>query len=494
MIGSMVLRRRTATQSLRRRVGIRFSMCSSSFADETDILIVGGGVTGAALARALACRFSFLNIRLLEASNGPAVVESDIPHPRSYALSPSSLRFLGLDKEEGNHSIRKRLGFYKSMQVWEAGQPATLLFTEQDLPPTSSYLGVVAEDSALLHYLWDDLKTRSNVSLETNQRLTSIDLPSSSSTGLAKVSSKNSETSKEEHYKANLLVAADGGNSWVRNTLGVAMNGLSYDGQAALTCTVRLHESFHQGRRAFQRFTADGPIALLPTFSDGHAIIVWSTTTSNRDKWWNADSPNESALIQHLNDLLGKGPERLEPLFSRGDGSSVPGPLNNLLYGMDKVMEMVQYGPTLAAQQYQGAFVSPPTIAELASPVMSFPLSCKQVETYTLPRLALVGDAAHSVHPLAGQGLNIGLADAQALLETIDRAVPAGMDPATFLDEYNRECRARVSTALSGIHALHQIFGLQDPTFVKHAKGLGMNMVQSVGPLRRKLVEAACGL
>jgi 2-polyprenyl-6-methoxyphenol hydroxylase-like FAD-dependent oxidoreductase len=92
---------------------------------------------------------------------------------------------------------------------------------------------------------------------------------------------------------------------------------------------------------------------------------------------------------------------------------------------------------------------------------------------------------------MAGQGLNLGMQDVSNLVNVVERAAASGMDPVTFLADYDRSRKAQVSLTLSGIHALHEMFGVQD-TLAKHVKSLGMNVVQNVGPVRRALVQAAC--
>lgn len=92
---------------------------------------------------------------------------------------------------------------------------------------------------------------------------------------------------------------------------------------------------------------------------------------------------------------------------------------------------------------------------------------------------------------MAGQGLNLGLQDVAHLADIIQQAADAGMDVATFLDDYDRGRRWQCSLTLTGLHALHQMFGVQGAT-AKHVKSLGMNFIQNVPPLRRALVEVAC--
>ena len=178
-------------------------------------------------------------------------------------------------------------------------------------------------------------------------------------------------------------------------------------GQTALTFTVKLNrpdQSQQQSRlskRAFQRFLPTGPLALLPTWSDEHGVVVWSTTPTEVQRW-NAvaaasSSDDPAALVAHLNALLQTGPEQLPALFSPLAAASeqqqhfAPLPsllLSNLLYGIEKVIDTVQYASAMATQQQQSELLSnengrvgaaaavyqaPPLIQEIVSPQFVFP-------------------------------------------------------------------------------------------------------------------------
>ncbi|KAL7577306.1 hypothetical protein ACA910_002045 [Epithemia clementina (nom. ined.)] len=550
---------------------------------DLDVLIVGGGVVGCSFARQLLRQTPNLKIGLVEARAGPTTTDPSSslsplppPHPRSYALSPQSLEWLGLvggvgpsyqaataatENPNGKHNEitdEKRLGYYTSMQVWEAGQPASILFrARQDL--ASDYLGAMVEEDVLVQHLWKEINEISSTSttnggcrLWTNQTVASLELPASSSAGVVQVQlqpsslastqcfqkTKNKISEEEgagdtnqqrpvERIRAQLVIGADGANSWIRTLAGIARSVLDYE-QQALTFTVKL-QSPHQ-QRAFQRFlgggpnnhnTSNGPIALLPTFWPDHAIVVWSTSPKVAQRWKDmtaaaaAASPQDSAaataeLIQELNAMLQPGPERLASLLPSSFMQNGPPPMVNLLYGAEKLYEsLFHYGPTMMAQQQQqesknGTFMAPPMIESIVSPRYAFSLTCAQVSTYIGPRLALVGDAAHSVHPMAGQGLNLGLQDAAQLLRVIQKSYQAGMDLALFLSEYDRNRQVSVSATLGGIHALHRLFQPPPPpksrllgqfmlkTPLQHVKSMGMNLIQNVPLLRKQLAQAAC--
>jgi ubiquinone biosynthesis UbiH/UbiF/VisC/COQ6 family hydroxylase len=462
----------------------------------TDVLIVGGGVVGCALAQQLTQRAPGLRIGVVEtqaAAPVAAPINKDTPpHPRSYALSPASLALLGLDRHS---SKNRRVGFYDSLQIWEAAQPASLIFQASDASASGAdndSLGAVVEDTTLVQHLRESLEDCRNVRIWEGSRVMALALPASDGHAPAQVTiaTQNGAAPPDaitSTIHTNLVVGADGANSAVRRFAGIPRTHYDY-GHTALTCTVQLAGT--HGGRAFQRFMPHGPLALLPTFSPDHAIVVWSTTAEEAAHW-----KHHPDLVRHVNDLLQDGPARLEPLvgsFLSAHEAFLPTALVKFAYGVDKLIETAQYGPAMAAQQvYQRPFLAPPTITSVASAQFTFPLSTGQVHRYTDPRLALVGDAAHTVHPLAGQGLNLGLQDVANLADLILRAAEAGMDVASFLQDYEKSRTWQVSLTVGGIHALQRMFGVQHVA-AKHAKSLGMNAIQMIPPLRQALVDVAC--
>jgi len=512
-----------------------------------DVLIAGGGVVGCALAAQLRRRAPGLAVGLVDASSGgppPRRSGGDfasssggdaVPNPRSYALSLASLRLLGLleknssgGNDDENNISNRMLGFYGSMQVWESDQPSSLVFDASDLGINdddeeeqkkskdggSGWLGAVVEDSYLRRMLWSELVAEGGgdgggCRLFPNSTVSDLQLPASAQSDLATVkvehrqqqqhslsksttsASSNGDVAKTSSttIRSKIVVAADGARSGLCRMAGLSYSSHEY-GQHALTFTVELDRAHR--RRAFQRFLPTGPLALLPTYSDKHAIVVWSATPRTVEEW--KTTGDAASLVAHLNDLLQEGPGRVRSLFPADFSARLPPPLQSLAYGVDKVAETLQYGPAMASQELTGrSFVAPPLVTGIASPRFSFPLSCRHVSNYVQPRFAVVGDAAHTVHPMAGQGLNIGLQDVAQLLDSVEKAVGAGMDPATFLDEYESARLRRGGLAVFGVHALQQLFGARE-TLAMHAKGIGMSFVQGAGPLRRALAQAASGL
>jgi 2-octaprenylphenol hydroxylase len=243
-------------------------------------------------------------------------------------------------------------------------------------------------------------------------------------------------TSDDRRLSAALVVAADGGDSAIRRLAGIDTRGWDY-GQHALVAHLAAERSHDD--TAWQRFLATGPLALLP-LADGRVSLVWSTT-----------------------------PERAAGLVALDDdafGVEVTGASAGVLGGLRPTTQRA-----------------------------SFPLRLLHAVAYTRPRLALVGDAAHGVHPLAGQGVNLGLMDCAALAEVIGEALGQGADPGDrgALRRYERWRKAENIPAMALMDGLKRLFGNDDPA-LSWVRRTGLGLVDRVAPLKRGLIERAMGL
>ncbi|MDB2551666.1 UbiH/UbiF/VisC/COQ6 family ubiquinone biosynthesis hydroxylase [Paracoccus sp. (in: a-proteobacteria)] len=236
--------------------------------------------------------------------------------------------------------------------------------------------------------------------------------------------------------RARLLVGADGRGSGVARRAGIARRGRDY-GQTALVAAID-HERPHQGI-AHQYFMPTGPLAILP-LPGNRSSVVWSETRTNADAI--AALPDAAFL------------DVLRPRF--------------------------------------GDFLGP---IGLAGQRFSYPLSLSLADAYVAPRIALVGDAAHGVHPIAGQGLNLGLRDVAALAETLVEALRRGEDPGSdpVLERYQGWRRFDATRLALGMDAVNTLFASDNP-LLRAARGIGMGMVTAIPALRRGFMRQAAGL
>lgn len=236
---------------------------------------------------------------------------------------------------------------------------------------------------------------------------------------------------------AALLVGADGRRSGVQSRAGIRRRGWGY-GQTALVAAIG-HEKDHNGV-AHQLFMKNGPLAILPLKGGHTSSIVWSESDEN------------ARTIAALDDE--KFLDALRPRF--------------------------------------GGFLGE---IHLAGPRFSYPLNLTLAESYVAERVALIGDAAHGVHPIAGQGLNLGLRDVAALTEVLAQARRQGQDIGSpvVLDEY-QSWRRFDSTSLSlGMDAVNRLFS-NDNALLRMGRNLGMGLIQAVPPARRHFMRLAAGL
>jgi 2-octaprenylphenol hydroxylase len=236
--------------------------------------------------------------------------------------------------------------------------------------------------------------------------------------------------------RARLVVGADGGASPTRELAGIERQGRPY-AQAAVVA--HLATDRPHAETAWQRFLPAGPIALLP-LRDGRVSIVWTTT------------PAEA--------------ESLVEIAAEEFAARVTAASDGVLGGMT-----------------------------LASGRARFPLGLWHAREYCRPRLALVGDAAHTIHPLAGQGANLGLLDCACLIEVLSGALAAGEDwtGLTVLRRYERWRRSENVVMMGVVDGLNRLFAAQSPT-VSSLRRFGMGVVARRTFLRRALIERALGV
>lgn len=529
----MIQIQRYIIKTSKRGLTSRRSMSTSTSTNQHyDVTIVGGGAVGSGLANLLSTQVPSLKVALMETrpprsfadalnNSGDMKPKACYPSARAYALSPKSLSILGNDTVSKLEDAG-RIAYYNSMQVWESDGPAVLHFNQSDLEGGDknnfhrstnvfggkTILGAVVEDEPMVSYLWEKMRANGDIDLISPAAIQNIIAPADQDdTSKVEIVYKCGESDKSHTLSTNLLIAADGGNSFVRKSLGTFPTvSYSYDRQA-VTCTVEIDSSMNH--TAFQRFQPNGPIALLPVWHEGpqkragvcaekiYANIVWSTTPKEARQLLNS---SEEDFVKVMNDLLQSGPTNAPPLVSEDFKKSMPRPLQDAVKGLEMLSRSVNNGLTLSGMtERRKGFSIPPIIKSVVGRRFAFDLNLMHAKNYVSTRVALVGDAAHTIHPMAGQGLNLGMGDAACIAQNLKQAVESGMgiDGSAglgyALQQYESSRQREVIATMGGIQFLHGVFGTTVSPAV-HARSVGMNIINSAGPIRRRLVKIATGI
>jgi len=386
-----------------------------------DILVVGGGMVGAALA--CACVGKGWRIALVEARAPQRAWPTGEVDLRVSALNHASQRIL---ERLGVWDRITQLGAspYREMHVWDGVGGGSIHFDSAELGEPD--LGHIVENRVIRLALWERLEEAEEVTLLCPSGVEEIEL----TTELALLDLQDGQ-----RVGARLLVGADGRDSRVRSRVGIASRGWLYD-QRAIVANVQVREGHRETAR--QRFLPTGPLAFLP-LRDGRCSIVWSVTEFRAQELMGLDeagfrSELEAASEDHL------------------------GPIGDI-------------GPRAA-----------------------FGLQLRHAEHYVKPRLALIGDAAHALHPLAGQGVNLGFLDAAALAAALDEARDRHRDIGGLwaLRRYERARRGDNLLMLAAMDGFKRMFSNAVPPLAV-LRSAGLSLVDRLGPVKHLFMHHALG-
>lgn len=471
-----------------------------------DIVIVGGGMVGSALACALATKVpgKHLSMAVLETVPVNKVIQtslSTIPDLRVSSIIPASQ---GLLQEVGawDKMKQKRVTPFYDMQVWDAEGSGSMHFstqesaryvetltpseqlsfyrntqeTQQRIPPLGHIVENNIVQSALMERLLELAANPSNkIHIAAPSSLANMNLPSSISpneSDFAQLQVKHADGSVQD-ISARLVIGADGANSRVRHLSGIGASGADYN-QKGVVATIKTSQPHST---AWQRFLPTGPVAVLPCH-DSYSSIVWSTNLAHADHLLSL-SPQD--FVKELNHVLHAPPSEVSPAFNvvpRIFRQPLPESLSSLL-------------PVLFPSHTSR---SAPHVTELVDKPGAFPLRLIHAAHYAKHRVALIGDAAHVVHPLAGQGVNLGFGDVMSLSKILHHAHMTGSDLGSLgvLQHYEQERRPINDTMILALNAIWHIYHAQGP--LAAARNIGMDAINSIPGLKHQIVEHAMGL
>lgn len=397
-----------------------------------DIVIVGGGMVGGTLALLLE-REGF-HVAVIEAGGMAPRWQVEHANARVSALTEASRQLfehLGL----WAHMVARRVTPYTEMTVWDGTGNGEIHFDAQDVMVPA--LGHIVENCVMTDVLYEALLHHSDVDCLSSSHVIGVSEARAADQydTIRTLKLKDGRT-----LDAAVVVAADGARSPLRRMLGIGTNAWDTHQQAIVT--VVSHEQPHQ-QQAQQVFLATGPLAFLPLEGEnanGHmSSIVWSADTAEAERLIALDDAAFAMALSHA--------------FEQRLGQ------------VTKVDKRV-----------------------------AFPLVQQHAKQYVLPSFALVGDAAHGIHPLAGQGANLGFLDAAVLAEELGRARQQGapISDARVLVRYERRRRMHNATMLKAMEAFCRGFGEQN-LWVKWARNVGLSAVNKSAPLKRFFVRQALG-
>lgn len=393
-----------------------------------DAIIGGGGPTGLTMALALA---SVLNgdVRIAVVDPGPAgrPITGD---PRAWALSAASVHLLG------------------ALGIWPAvashAQPVTqieitdsaleagirpILLSYDNQTDTGEPAAHIVPNQALLSALEVAIQSPASGGIEVIAARSIANVVTEGQSTTARLDDGTSLT-------ADLIIAADGRNSGLRENAGIKTVRWPYD-QLGIVTTVS-HERPHEGK-AVQHFLPGGPFAILP-LPGNKSCITWS----------------EDAEV---------------------------------------ASRIMTFDDTAFVAEVQRRFGGKLGLLELAGGRASFPLSMHLARSFIAPGLVLVGDAAHVVHPIAGQGLNLAFRDIAALAECVADGARAGLSFGDFtvLERYQSWRRFDSALSAGAFDAINRLFS-NDITLLRSAREVGLGLVDRAPALKRFFVNEAAGL
>ncbi|HBO37898.1 MAG TPA: FAD-dependent 2-octaprenylphenol hydroxylase [Pasteurellaceae bacterium] len=385
-----------------------------------DLIIIGGGMVGLALAASL--RNSTLQIAIIEGF--PSQTPPEQITQRVSALNLASqtlLTKLGVWQE----LIKLRATPYAEIQVWEKDSFAKIEFNSKSLG--LPHLGYIIENHLIQRALWQEVQKQKNAEILTAlpQR---IDIGES-----------NAIVSLDDNQfiSAKLVVGADGANSWVRKQTDIPLIFHDY-GQHALVCNVETIEPHRNIAR--QIFTADSILAFLPLHQTNLCSIVWSLP-----------------------------PEQAQSLLQ---------------------CDETEFNKTLTA-----AFAHQLGSCKAVSVRKTLPLTARYARNFGQPRIALIGDAAHTIHPMAGLGVNLGFQDAVCLAQEIEKKQNAFLDIGQYhsLRSYERHRKTEAIKMLAAMQGLKDLFS-GDNSLKKLIRGIGLNAIDQMGIVKDQFIKQALGL
>lgn len=389
-----------------------------------DLIIVGGGMVGLALAARLA--HTQLKIAVIDPKPVEMSWDKNQFDLRVSAITRASQKLLD-EVSAWSFIEQDEKTAYQRMYVWDGEASRGKIEFDGNLLAEPN-LGHIIENRVLRRSLFQVIKPYRNIEFLSPQKCSKVSYQTEQA---------NIELADGKIISAKLLVAADGAMSWLRKNSGIDIKQKPY-GHKAIVATIKTEKS-HQ-ETAWQRFDHNGPLAFLPLTDEHHCSIVWSVKSDYAD------------LLMALDDK--EFLQRLEQTFENTLGQCIE-----------------------------------------TSQRVAFPLIERTAECLIKDRIALIGDAAHTIHPLAGQGVNLGFSDVEELAQVIEKSYGKQQDIGLKrnLRPYERARKGEIFVMQKAMQGFKLLFE-QDMPFIQMTRSYGLALTNQHPLLKQHLIKQAMGL
>jgi len=399
-----------------------------------DIIIIGAGIVGQTLA--IGAAKEGLKIALIDSADSPNLkanssIKKDENIVYGARVSAISLASKALLEKINVWDKIARMQAYTHMHVWDTDGFGDIKFDINSVQQTgrkNNALGHIIENNVINAALYGELQSYQNVDCYFNAHLTHMQ----TNEQLAIVNFNNKDA-KSLTASAKLLVGADGANSKVRETFGFKQTFWDYDHQAIVA---NVTTEYPHGNTARQAFTPFGPLAFLPLPDPHQSSIVFSQQSDQAKRLMMLDNKEFEKALQ------------------------------------------------VAIDNHYGQLV-------LNTTRVNFPLRMRYARQWTCKHVAIIGDAAHTIHPLAGQGANLGLSDVAALLDLI-KQYSETLGDVSMLRKYERCRKAEALKVIATMEGFKQLFDGQQP-IKKLARNIGLLCANKLPGIKAFFIRQAMG-
>ncbi|CAD7000099.1 ubiquinone biosynthesis monooxygenase COQ6, mitochondrial [Ceratitis capitata] len=434
-----------------------------SSAEHFDIIIGGGGLVGTALAVALAKNKVLSDKRILLLEGAPPFRGFNVETQYGNRVSAINGNSVELFKSIGawDYMQERRVKHVKQMQVWDACSDALIKFQDEHF---AADVACIVENDLMLDAMYAQLADKNNmpnVEVRNNARIEALRLSVDTGDNYSQVHLKDGKT-----LTCELMIGADGANSLVRKQMNIDVFSVDYE-RRGVVATVQLEDACDNAV-AWQRFLPTGPVALLP-LSETLSSVVWSTTIAHAKEL--LDMP-ATDFTKALN----------EAFFKEYPKDGV------VVNAMNTLNSLIGRDPNILRQY-------PPAVNDVIDKSRaSFPLGFLHASSYVCSGAALIGDAAHRVHPLAGQGVNLGFSDVRELVKVLADAAYAGarLGDKHYLIKYEQRSLAKNVPIMVGVHGLHTLYSTTF-TPVVLLRSLGLQLTDTFSPIKNLFMRRAMG-